>query len=74
MHPFGRSTWTAAVVAMATLGLVPGALALWHAPVGVLVAAFALGLIVYTALVWRFRVLFSLDVLRQTATRRGATA
>jgi O-antigen/teichoic acid export membrane protein len=74
LHPFGRSTWMAALVAAATLGLVPGVLALEHEPVGVLVAAFGVGLLVYCALVWRFRVLFSLDVLRKTATRRGATA
>ena len=74
LHPFGRSTWMAALVAAGTLGLVPGALALAHEPVGVLVAAFGVGLLVYCALVWRFRVLFSLDVLRKTATRRGATA
>ena len=58
---------------MATLGVVPGALALAHEPVGVLVAAFALGLVAYCLLVWRFRVLFSLDALRKSATRSVAT-
>jgi hypothetical protein len=55
---------------VATLGVVPGALALAQEPVGVLVAAFGLGLMAYCLVVWRFRVLFSLDVLRRTASRR----
>lgn len=73
LHPFGRSTCVAAASVVATLGVVPGALALAHEPVGVLVAAFALGLVAYCLLVWRFRVLFSLDALRKSATRSVAT-
>jgi O-antigen/teichoic acid export membrane protein len=71
LHPFGRSTWMAALVAVGTLGAVPGALALAHEPLGVLIAAFGVGLLAYSALVWRFRVLFSLHVLSSTATGRA---
>ena len=49
---------------VATLGVVPGALALADAEAPVLFAAFGVGLLVYAGLVWHWRQLFSLDVLR----------
>lgn len=64
LHPFGRSTFTAAAVALGTMGVVPGALALGQAPASVLLAAFGAGVLVYAALVWHWRSLLSLDVLR----------
>ncbi len=74
LHPFGRSTAMAAAVALGCLGVVPGALSLAAAPEGVVLAAFVLGLLAYTGLVWRGRELFTLDVLLHPRASRGAVA
>ncbi len=72
LHPFGRSTWVAALVAVGCLGAIPGGLALADVPTAYQVMAFALGLLAYTAWVWRLRVLFSLHVLLSRPAREAA--
>jgi hypothetical protein len=71
LHPFGRSTWTAAAVALGILGVVPGALALAEAPAAVLFVVFGVALVLYAGAVWHYRSLFSLDVLRGGGFLRG---
>jgi O-antigen/teichoic acid export membrane protein len=74
LTPFGRSTNLAALTAVLTLGLVPGALALAGTPLLGLFVAFSVALLVYTFVVWRLRALFSLDVLRARVRERRVTA
>ncbi len=72
LHPFGRSTFVAALLSILCLGLVPGALTLVGATVTVVAISFGLGLLVYIGLVWRGRELFSLDAFLAARPSRQA--
>lgn len=72
MSPLGKGTVWVGVSAAGCLGVLPGALAVLDAPLAATVAAFALGLAAYLALLWAGRERIELAAFRGTLLQRRA--
>jgi len=71
LHPFGRGTLTAMVVAVACFALLPGGFAVAGAGWPSILGATAVGLVGYLVVLWRLRRLLEIDSLARLLRRPG---